>query len=116
MDAQQLQQNLASVNVTFDMAKLKREESEKQEQAALRLAKKKHKIALRKMELEKQMQIDQMAIHGLEEDHRQRVAAAKLNEAELIDNCSSFSHHSNELNVFKDSKSVKSMKRVEDGV
>ena len=33
-----------------------------------------------------------MAIHGLEEDNRQRVAAAKLNEAELMDNCSSFRH------------------------
>ena len=37
------------------MAKLKGEEAEKQEQAALRLAKTKHKNDLRKKELEKQM-------------------------------------------------------------
>ena len=40
----------------FRMAKLKREEAEKQEQAAMRLAKQKHKIATRKMELEIQME------------------------------------------------------------
>ena len=60
----------------FLMAKLKREEAEKKEQAAMRLAKQKHEIAIRKKELE--IQIEQMAFHELEEDHRQRVAAAKL--------------------------------------
>ena len=34
--------------VHFLMAKLKREEAEKQEQAAMRLAKQKHEIAMRK--------------------------------------------------------------------
>ena len=64
----------------FLMAKLKREEAEKQEQAAMRLAKQKHEIAIRKKELE--IQNEQMALQELEEDHRQRVAAAKLDEAE----------------------------------
>ena len=64
----------------FLKAKLKREEAEKQEQAAMRLAKQKHEIAMRKKELE--IQMEQMALHEVEEDHRQRVAAAKLDEAE----------------------------------
>ena len=74
------------------MAKLKCEEAEKQEQAAICLAKQKHEIAMRKKELE--IQMEQMSLQELEEDHRQRVAAAKLNEAELMDNQSLFSHHS----------------------
>ena len=68
----------------FLMAKLKREEAVKQEQAAMRLTKQRHKIAMRKKELE--IQIEQMELQELEEDHRQRVAAAKLDEAELMDN------------------------------
>ena len=44
----------------------------------MRLARQKHKIALRKKELE--LQMEQMALQELEEDHRQRVAAAKLDE------------------------------------
>ena len=64
----------------FLMAKLKRQEAEKQEQAAMPLAKQKHEIAMRKKELE--IQMEQMALQKLEEDHHQRVAAAKLDEAE----------------------------------
>ena len=52
------------------------------------------------------MQLDQMAVQELEEFHRQRVAAAKLNEAELMDNFSLFSHPSSELNLFKDRASI----------
>ena len=62
------------------------------------------------------MQLEQMPIQELEEDHRQRVAAAKLNEAELWDNCPLFSHHSSELNLFRDRGSTRSTKRVEDWV
>ena len=83
----------------FLMAKLKREEDEKQEQAAMRLAKKKHKIAMRKAELEKQM--EQVAVPELEEDHNQRVAAAQLDEAKLMDYRSFYNHHSRELNLLK---------------
>ena len=98
----------------FLMAKLKREEAEKQEQAAMRLAKEKHEIAMRKKELE--IQMEQMALQELEEDHRQRVAAAKLDEADLMDNHSLFSHHSSELNLFKDRGSDRSQGLVQDWV
>ena len=98
----------------FLMAKLKREEAEKQEQAAMRLAKQKHEIAKRKKELE--IQMEQMALQELEEDHRQRVAAAKLDEADLMDNHSLFSHHSSELNLFKDRGSDRSQGLVQDWV
>ena len=84
----------------FRMAKLKRKEAEKQEQAAMLLAKQKHEIAMRKKELE--IEKEQMALQELEEDHHQRVAAAKLDEAELMDNHLFFSHHSSELNLLKD--------------
>ena len=95
----------------FLMAKLKREEAEKQEQAAMRLAKQKREIAMRKKELEKQM--EQMALQELEEDHRQRVAAAKLDEAEIMDNQSLFSQHSSELNLCKDRGSDRSQGLVQ---
>ena len=98
----------------FLMAKPKREEAEKQEQAAMRLAKQKHEIAMRKKELE--LQMEQMALQELEEDHRQRVAAAKLDEAELKDNHSLFSHHSNKLNLLKDRGSDRSQRLVWDWV
>ena len=52
----------------------------------------------------------------MEEDHRQRVAAAKLDEADLMGNHSSFSHHSNELNLFKDRGSDRSQGLVQDWV
>ena len=90
----------------FLMAKLKREEAEKQEQAAMRLAKQKHEIAMRNKGLE--IQMEQMALQELEEDHRQRVAAAKLDEAELMDNHSLSSHHSSGLNLLKDRGSDRS--------
>ena len=94
----------------FLMAKLKREETEKQEQAAMRLAKQKHKISMRKKEIE--IQMEQMALQQLKEYHRQRVAAAKLDEAELLDNRSLFSHHSSELKLIKDRGSSRSQKLV----
>ena len=60
--------------------------------------------------------MEQMALQELEEDHRQRVAAAKLDEAELMDNHSLFSHHSSELNLFKDRGSDRSQGLVKDWV
>ena len=80
----------------------------------MRLAKQKHEIAMRKMELE--IQMEQMALQELEEDHRQRVAAAKLDEADLMDNHSLFSHHSSELTLFKDRGSDRSQGLVQDWV
>ena len=52
----------------------------------------------------------------MEEDHQQRVAAAKLDEAELMNNRSLFSHHSSELNLIKDRGSDRSQKLVQDWV
>ena len=98
----------------FLMAKLKREEAEKQEQAAMRLAKQKHEIAMRKKELE--IKMEQMALQELEEDHRQRVAAAKLDEADLMDNRSLFSHHSSEHHLLKDRGLDRSQRLVQDCV
>ena len=57
-----------------------------------------------------------MALQELEEDHRQRVAAAKLDEAELMDNHSLFSHRSSELNLLKDRGSDRSQGLVQDWV
>ena len=96
------------------MAKLKREEAEKQEQAAMRLAKQKHDIAMRKKELE--IQMEQMTLQELEEDHHQRVAAAKLDEAELMDNHSLFSHYSSELKLLKNRGSDRSQRHVQDWI
>ena len=96
----------------FLMAKPKREEAEKQEQAAMRLAKQKHEIAMRKKELE--IQMEQMPLQELEEDHRQRAAAAKLDDAELMDNQSLFSQYSSELNLLKDRGSDRSQILVQD--
>ena len=98
----------------FLMATLKREEAQKQEQAAMRLAKQKHEMAMRKKELE--LQMEQMALQEIEEDHCQRVAATKLDEAELMDNLSLFSHHSSELNLIKDRGSDRSQRLVQDWV
>ena len=60
--------------------------------------------------------MEQMALQELQEDHRQRVAAAKLDEAELMDNRSLFSNHSSELNLFKDRGSDRSQRLVQDWV
>ena len=60
--------------------------------------------------------MEQMALHELEEDHRQRVATTKLDETELIDNHSLFSHHSSELNLLKDRGSDRSQRLVQDRV
>ena len=58
--------------------------------------------------------MEQMALQQLEEDRRQRVAAAKLNEAELMDNHSLFSDHSSELCLIRDRGSDRSQKVVHD--
>ena len=57
-----------------------------------------------------------MTLEEFEEDHRQRVATVKINEAELMDNRSLFIHHSSEINLFKKWRSDRSQKFVQDGV
>ena len=98
----------------FFVEKLKREEAEKQEQAAMRLVKQKKRNCHEKKEPE--IQMGQMALQELEKDNRQRVAADKLDEAELIDNRSLFSHHSSELNMLRDRGSDRSEKLDHDWV
>ena len=56
--------------------------------------------------------MEQMALQKWEEDHRQRVAAAKLDEAELMDNHSLFSLNSSELILLKDRGSDRSQRVV----
>ena len=92
------------------MTKLKREKFEIQEQAAMLLAKQRHGVAMRKKELE--IPIEQVALQALDEDHCQRVAAAKLDEAELLHNHSLFSHLSSELILLKDRGSDRSQRLV----
>ena len=77
----------------FLLAKIKHEWAEKQEQATMRLARQKHKIAMLKKEFE--IQMEQIALQESEEGHHHHVAAAKLNGAELMDNRSLFSNQSN---------------------
>ena len=52
-----------------------------------------------KRELEKQM--ERTEFQDLEEDHRQRVAAAIMNKSGLLDNRSMFSHNSSKLIYLK---------------
>ena len=75
----------------FLMEKLQREEVGQQEQDALSLTKQKHEFVMWKKELE--IQLEQMELQELQEDHHQRVAAVKIKEAELMDKKSLFSHH-----------------------
>ena len=60
--------------------------------------------------------MEQMTLQELEQDHRHRVAAAKLDEVELTDNHSLFSHHSSELNLIEDRGSDRSQRLVRDWV
>ena len=60
--------------------------------------------------------MEQMALQEFEEDHRKRVAAAKLDEADLLDNHSLFSHHSSELILLKDRGSDRSQRFVQNWV
>ena len=91
------QSKQTSRRTTSSMSSQRRHEFliEKQERAAtMRLAKQRHEIAMRK-KLETQM--EQIALQELEDDFRQRAAAAKLDEAELMDTRSLFSNHSSQL-------------------
>ena len=55
-----------------------------------------------------------MGLRKLGEDYRQRVAAAKLDEAKLKYNCLLFSHQSSELNLFTDRESDRSHRFFQD--
>ena len=81
------------------MAKLIREEAVKEEQAAMRIAKQNYETTVLKKHRKKQL--EQMAFQELEDGHRQCGAAAELNEAELMEIRSLFSHHSSEVSLLK---------------
>ena len=61
----------------LELSRLKREELEKQHEAKLR-------IARQRLEIEKQTKLRVLEIEQLEEDHRKEVAAAALEEIELM--------------------------------
>ena len=61
----------------LELSKLKREELEKQHEAKLR-------IARERLEIEKQTKLRELEIEQLEENHRKEVAAAALEEIELM--------------------------------
>ena len=61
----------------FELLRTKREELEKQHEAKLR-------IARQRLEFEKQTKLRELEIEQLEEDHRTEVAAAALEEIELM--------------------------------
>ena len=58
--------------------------------------------------------MEQAALQELEEDHCQRVTTAKLDEADLMDSRSLFSHYSSELNLIRDRGSDRSQQLVHD--
>ena len=61
----------------FEISRLKREELEKQHEAKLRLAK-------QRLVIKKQKKLGEWEIEKLDEDHRKQVAAAALEEIELM--------------------------------
>ena len=61
----------------LELSRFKREELEKQHEAKLR-------IARQRLEIEKQTKLRELEIEQLEEDHRKEVAAAALEEIELM--------------------------------
>ena len=92
----------------LELSKLKREELEKQHEAKLR-------IARQRLEIEKQTKLRELEIEQLEEDHRKEVAAAALEEIELMTKTSADGSGTGKLSgLFTESSSVKSKKLVQD--
>ena len=88
------------------MAKLRREELERQASADLILAKKKHEIALRGKQrklrmLEKELreEMSRLEREMLDEENRRKITEAKLKEAEMEDAISETSHNHNEAEL-----------------
>ena len=61
-------------------------------------------------------QLEQMALQELEEDRRQRVASAKKDETNLMDNRSQFNHRSDEIILLIDRGSDRDQQIVQDWV
>ena len=91
-------------------SRLKREELEKQHEAKLR-------IARQRLEIEKQTKLRELEIEQLEEDHRKEVAAAALEEIELMTKSSADGSGTGKMSgLFTERSSVKSKKLVQDWV
>ena len=91
-------------------SRLKREELEKQHEAKLR-------IARQRLEIEKQTKLRELEIEQLEEDHRKEVAAAALEEIELMTKSSTDGSGTGKMSgLFTERSSVKSKKLVQDWV
>ena len=94
----------------LELSRLKREELEKQHEAKLR-------IARQRLEVEKQTKLRELEIEQLEEDHRKEVAAAALEEIELMTKSSADGSGTGERSgLFTERSSVKSKKLVQDWV
>ena len=93
-----------------ELSRLKREELEKQHEAKLR-------IARQRLEIEKQTKLRELEIEQLEEDHRKEVAAAALEEIELMTRSSADGSGTGKMSgLFTERSSVKSKKLVQDWV
>ena len=94
----------------LEISRLKREELEKQHEAKLR-------IARQRLEIEKQTKFRELEIEQLEEDHRKEVAAAALEEIELMTKSSTDGSVTGKMSgLFTERSSVKSKKLVQDWV
>ena len=91
----------------LELSRLKREELEKQHEAKLRIAK-------QRLEIEKQMKLRELEIEQLEEDHRKEVAAAALEEIELMTKPSADGSGTGKMSgLFTERSSVMSKKLVQ---
>ena len=94
----------------LEISRLKKEELEKQHEAKLR-------IARQRLEIEKQTKLRELEIEQLEEDHRKEVAAAALEEIELMTKSSTDGSGTGKMSgLFTERSSVKSKKLVQDWV
>ena len=94
----------------LELSRFKREELEKQHEAKLR-------IARQRLEIEKQTKLRELEIEQLEEDHRKEVAAAALEEIELMTKSSADRSGKGKMSwLFTERSSVKSKKLVQDWV
>ena len=94
----------------LELSRLKREELEKQHEAKLR-------IARQRLEIEKQTKLRELEIEQLEEDHRKEVAAAALEEIELMTKSSADGSGTGKMSgLFTERSSVKSKKLVQDWI
>ena len=94
----------------LELSRLKRVELEKQHEAKL-------PIARQRLEIEKQAKLRELEIEQLEEDHRKEVAAAALEEIELMTKSSADGSGTGKMSgLFTERSSVKSKKLVQDWV